>query len=98
MKPSTTQLRASVYGIRRLPELPEGVEIGESPTFCSISDIKQRLDRLDPSGDEYRQPLLELLSHRDLEVHVHGLQGSDLRGFVELLDRVSNVDIHLHQR
>ena len=60
-------------------------------TFVNyLSEIGRRLDRLNPSNDEYRGLLLELLDRRDLRLRVSGLQEPELRGFIELLDRVSN--------
>ena len=61
-----------------------------------VSDIRQRLEDLDPSKEEYRLLLYALLSHRDLEPHLNSLIGDDLRGFVELLDKVGKADIHRH--
>ena len=58
-----------------------------------VSDIQQRLVGLDRSDNEYLQLLLGLLSHGDLKPHILGLQGDDLRGFIELLDNVSDPDI-----
>ena len=65
------------------------VSLRTSTTTASVSDIQQRLSGLNPSDDKYLQLLLELLSHRDLKPHILGLQGNDLRGFIELLDKVS---------
>ncbi|KAF9789477.1 kinase-like domain-containing protein [Thelephora terrestris] len=53
-------------------------------------DIQRRLGGLSPSDDEYRGHLLGLLNHRDLKPHIHGLQGNDLKEFVELLDNALN--------
>ena len=61
---------------------------------ASVSDIQQRLGGLDPSHENYRQLLLELLSHHGLKQHIHELQGSDLQGFIELLDEVSEEGGH----
>ena len=65
------------------------VSLRTSTATASVSDIQQRLSGLNPSDDKYLQLLLELLSHRDLKPHILGLQGNDLRGFIELLDKVS---------
>ena len=62
-----------------------------------VPDIRRRLEELDPSNEEYRPLLYALLSHRDLEPHINSLLGDDLRGFVELLDKVGKADIHRHQ-
>ena len=75
--------------------------IGSPPitadVLALVSDIRQRLEDLDPSNEEYRLLLYGLLSHRDLESHINSLLGDDLRGFVELLDKVGRADIHRHQ-
>jgi hypothetical protein len=83
-----------------------GVPMEESSTLtllnchqtpASVSDIRQQLDGFHPSDDEHRRLLLELLSHRDLKPHIHDLQEAELREFIELLDNVSETDIHPHQ-
>ena len=74
---------------------------GSSPVTADVStlvsEIRQRLKDLDPSNEEYRPLLYALLSHRDLEPHINSLLGDDLRGFVELLDKVDKADIYRHQ-
>ena len=62
-----------------------------------VSDIRRRLENLNPSNEEYRPLLYALLSHRDLDPHIDSLLGDDLRGFVELLDMVGKADIHRRQ-
>ena len=62
-----------------------------------VSDTKHRLEKLDPSSDEYRRLLSVLLTHPDLRSHIQGLHGSVLEGFVELLDQVSETGISAHQ-
>ena len=62
-----------------------------------VSDIRQRFEKLDPTDTNYRQLLLRLLSHRDLRPYIQGLQEPDLKGFVELLDKVSEVDTNIHR-
>jgi hypothetical protein len=52
------------------------------------SGIQQQLEKLDPSDAKYRPLLHDLLSHQDLRAYVQSLHGSDLEGFVELLDKV----------
>ena len=54
-----------------------------------VSDTQKRLVKLDPSDDNYRTLLRELLSHKDLKAHIQDLDGPELEGFVELLDDVS---------
>ena len=54
----------------------------------SVSDIRQWLENLDPSNEEYRPLLYALLSHRDLKAYIDNPQKRDLRGFIELLDEV----------
>ncbi|KAF9644731.1 hypothetical protein BDM02DRAFT_3174168 [Thelephora ganbajun] len=56
----------------------------------SVSDTQRQLEKFDPSNKEYQQLLHQLLGHKDLELHVQGLEGSSLRGFVELLDKALN--------
>jgi hypothetical protein len=57
-----------------------------------VSDIRKRLEKLDPKNANYQQLLLELCSHQGLRPYIQGLQEVDLKGFVELLDKVSRVD------
>lgn len=64
---------------------------------ASVSDIQQRLDGLSPSDQNYRRLLSALLTHEDLRPYIYSLERSGLRGFVELLDGVSNVDIPIHE-
>jgi len=59
---------------------------------ASVSGIRERLEKLDPSNNKYRPLLYELLSHQDLRKHVQGLHGSGLVGLIELLDKVSTLD------
>ena len=59
---------------------------------ASVFDIQQQLERLDPADANYQQLLLGLLSHQGLRQYVQGLQEHDLEGFVELLDKASEVD------
>ena len=56
-----------------------------------LSIIQRRLGWLSPADDEYRGLLLELLSHRDLKPHIHGLQGNGLKELVEILDNVGRI-------
>ena len=65
---------------------------------AQVSDIQRGLERLDPASTNFRQQLLQLLSHQDLRLHVQDLSEQDLKGFVELLDKVSDADGHIHQR
>ena len=62
-----------------------------------VSDIQQRLEKLDPTGADFQQLLLELLSHQGLRPYIWGLQDPDLKGFVELLDKVSEGDNDIHR-
>jgi hypothetical protein len=62
-----------------------------------VSDIQRRLGGPNPSDDESRPLLLELLGHKDLKSHILDLQEDDLRGFVELLDEVHKSDIQIRQ-
>ena len=64
--------------------------LSEQTLVNYLSEIGRRIDRFNPSDDEYRRLLLELLSHQDLRSHVNDLQEPELRGFIELLDNVSN--------
>jgi len=59
----------------------------DTPT---VSDVQKRLEGLGPSDDKYRPLLHELLSHQDLKLHIHGLDGPGLEELVELLDRASS--------
>jgi hypothetical protein len=52
----------------------------------------KQLEKLDPSDAKYRPLLHELLSRQDLRPYVQSLHGSDLEGFVELLDKVGRTD------
>ena len=54
-----------------------------------IPDVQRQLDGLDPSSEEYRRLLLELLNHQDLKQHIYSLRGPDLQAFLKLLDNVS---------
>lgn len=64
--------------------------LNEQTLVNYLSEIGRQLDRLNPSNDEYRGLLLELLDRRDLRLHVSDLQEPELRGFIELLDNVSD--------
>ena len=57
-----------------------------------VSDVRQRLERLDPNDTNFQKLLLELLSHEDLRPYIRDLQERELKGFVELLDTVSEAD------
>ena len=59
-----------------------------SDMSVSVSDTRQRFEKLDPTDANYRQLLLELLNHKELRPYIQGLQEPDLQGFVELLDKV----------
>ena len=72
-------------------QLPVIVDV---PTL--VSDIRQRLENLDPSNEEYRPLIYALLTHRDLEPHINSLRKGDLQGFVELLNKVDNPDLRLY--
>ena len=65
--------------------------------LAQVSDVQQRLTNLDPSDGRYQPLLRELLSHQELKTHVQGLDESGLRGFVELLDKVSKVGTDVHR-
>jgi hypothetical protein len=72
-----------------------------SPTpLCMslITDIYRQLGGPSPPADTFRPLLFELLSHPDLELHIRGLQGSDLQEFVDLLDKVGKDDIKIQRR
>ena len=62
----------------------------------SVSRLKEQFDELNPSDDNYRLLLRELLIHQDLRLYVEGLHGSSLEEFVGLLDEVRKVDIGIH--
>ena len=62
-----------------------------------VSDIRQRLEKLDPTDANYQQHLLGLLDHRGLRPYIQGLQEPDLKRFVELLDKVSEAGNDIHQ-
>jgi len=62
-----------------------------------VSDIRQRLEKLDPTDANFQRLLLRLLSHQGLKPYIQGLQEPDLNGFVELLDKVSEGDNDIHQ-
>ena len=64
-----------------------------SDMSTSVLDIQRRLHGLSASDENYRPLLLELLSHKSLKPYIHGLQGSSLQGFVELLDEVKKAEI-----
>ena len=72
------------------PSVP--VPPATSDTSASVSDIQQRLERLDPTDANYQRLLLGLLSHQGLRKYIQSLQEHDLKGFVELLDKASEVD------
>jgi hypothetical protein len=74
---------------------PNGLPPVTADVPSPISDIRQRLENLEPSNEEYRPLLYALLSHRDLKPYIGGLQNSDLQRFVELLDEVGKADIYL---
>jgi len=63
-----------------------------------VSSIQQRLEVLNPVDADYRLLLSQLLDHEGLKPHVGDLQGSDLEGFVELLDKVSEANSDIHWR
>ena len=64
---------------------------------ASVSDIQQRLEKLDPSDDSYLPVLCELLIHQGLRLYVQGLDESSLERFIEILDRVSVTDTDVHR-
>ena len=64
---------------------------------ASVSDIQQRLEKLDPYDDNYLPVLRELLNHQGLRPHVQGLDESGLEKFIEILDRVSVTDTDVHR-
>jgi hypothetical protein len=64
----------------------------------SVPGIQRQLERLDPSDPKDRPLLHELLSRQDLRPYVQSLRGSDLEGFVELLDKVGRTDLDIHRR
>ena len=61
-----------------------------------VPEIRQRLEKLDPTDANYQQLLLRLLSHQDLRPYIQDLQEPDLKGFVELLDKVSEAGNDIH--
>lgn len=63
--------------------------------LASVSITHKRLEKLDPSDDEYLPLFRELLNHPDLRLHIQGLHGSALEGFVDLLDEVSKAAIDI---
>ena len=63
---------------------------------ASVSDIQRRLGGPNASDETYRRLLQELLTHQDLKPYIHGLQETDLQGFVELLDEVNEANTHTH--
>ena len=101
--PGPTRSSENVGGVARFePPVYERTRPSGSPPVTAdvpalVLDILQRLEDLDPSNEEYRPLLYALLSHRDLEPHINSLLGDDLRGFVELLDKVGKADIHRYQ-
>ena len=64
----------------------------------SVSGIQRQFERLDPSDPKDRPLLHELLNRQDLRPYVQSLQGTDLEGFVELLDKVGRTDLNIHRR
>lgn len=62
-----------------------------------VADIRQLLKNRDPSNKEHRPLLYVLLTHRDLKSCIDSFGKDDLQEFVELLDEVGKMDIHLHQ-
>ena len=75
----------------------EQVSGPRSNISASVFAIYKRLEKLDPSDDNYRPLLRELLNHRGLKLHVRALRGSGLEEFIEVLDKVSKVNINIHQ-
>ena len=73
---------------------PSGSPLATADVLILVSDIRRRLENLDPSNEEYRPLVYALLSHRDLEPHTNSLLGDGLQGFVKLLDKVGRADIH----
>ena len=72
-------------------------EVSASNVSASVSAVHKQLEELDPSDDNYRSLLRELLGHQDLKPHIQALRGSSLEGFIELLDKVGEADIDIHQ-
>lgn len=68
-----------------------------SNTSASVSAAQNQLEKLDLSDDDYQPLLRELLSHKGLRLHIQGLDGSKLEAFVELLDKVGNVDTDIRR-
>ena len=60
---------------------------------ASISRLQKLLEELNPSDDDYRPSLRELLTHQDLRSYVQGLYGSSLEGFIDLLEKVGKPDM-----
>ena len=57
-----------------------------------VSGIQRRLEVLDPTDADYLRLLPKFLNHQDLRTHVQGLQEPGLKGFVDLLDKVTHSD------
>ena len=74
------------------PRLP-CMSLATTDFITPITDIRQRLEDLDSSNEEYRPFLYALLHHQDLEQYVSNIQGSNLRTFVDLLDKVGRADV-----
>ena len=53
-------------------------------------DWQARLEKLDPSDDDYRPHLHGFLSHQDLKPYIHDLDRPGLEMLVELLDKVGS--------
>ena len=64
---------------------------------ASVSDIQQRLEKLDLSDDSYLPLLRELLSHQGLRPHIQGLDEPGVEGFIESLDKASKADTEIHR-
>ena len=75
----------------------EQVSGPRSNISASVFAIYKRLEKLDPSDDNYRPLLRELLNHRGLKLHVRALRRSGLEEFIEVLDKVGEVNINIHQ-
>ena len=54
---------------------------------------QKQLEKLAPSDKKYRPLLRQFLDHRDLKSYVQNLNGAGLEGFVELLDKVGEIDV-----
>ena len=72
---------------------PNGLPPVTADVPTQISDIRQRLEGLEPSNEEYRPLLYAFLSHRNLKPYIDRPQNDDSQRFVELLDEVGKVDI-----